>query len=387
MQLPEYYEFYSHPKFNSGKRALETIPYELSTMDAVKPLVLSNMRASGHGTGKKLVKALYDSPVTIGAFYDEVPGVASIGLIRDLAQLFRDRGCDSLIVTGSGPVVDTAKGVNMLVSIEGLDPLAPGAGGLIGQNLKPLVYIPSVNACGSETSDSAVIDARTITSDRLCPDLIVIDPRMMAAEEPGEIINASMMVLTSAIEASSAAVCTPISETYSHAAIQFIYENLSAAVRKPGSRGPSMALANAAAMSGVALTGFSAGIVRSLGLALADLTGLPAGILMGVLLPFALEQKSISRKGVRDELLLALAGMEVYSETPVKERAGRGVEILREFIGGFRYHIPETLTEMNIPVYRLGQAAAAAAERSGEFSESDCMKLLNRAYAASGIDE
>jgi alcohol dehydrogenase len=56
MQIPDYFKFFNRTRIVSGRKALENIPYELQSMDAVKPLIVTDRKSVDEGFVKTLVK-------------------------------------------------------------------------------------------------------------------------------------------------------------------------------------------------------------------------------------------------------------------------------------------------------------------------------------------
>ena len=62
-----------------------------------------------------IIDAFKDSGLAIGIF-DGVPSAPDRKLIRELFNIYRDRGHDAVIAVGGGSVADTAKMLNIAVS-------------------------------------------------------------------------------------------------------------------------------------------------------------------------------------------------------------------------------------------------------------------------------
>ncbi len=387
MQSKEYFEFYGHPKIISGNRAMEHVPVELDAYDARRPLVISDKRTTGKGLHKKLIGALRDSNVTLGAVFDEVPDSAGIGLVRDMARLFKERGCDSIIALGSGAVMDAAKGVNMLAASGSADLLKFKGRDKVPGHLKPLAVIPAGPQKGYETSSTATIDRRAFVSDYLFPDLIVLDPRLTGAAGAGEVAGSALAALTHAVESSLPDVSSPINDTYAHAAIGFIFDNFVKALKSPRNRAAGLALANASAMAGIAWSNAPAGMAHLLGAAVSMETGLNPGICMGIILPHALEYGLRNNTGAVDGLLLAIAGFDEYSTVPEKERAIKVLSAVRGLLASSAAVMPSSFKELNVPAYRLESAARAVSGENKKYAFNDCIAVLKRSLEGASADE
>ncbi len=379
--MSTHYEFFSQAKIISGAKALEHIPVELGSFDAVKPLVITENDAYKKGWAGTFIKAMYDSKVVIGALYDAVPAYSGLGQAQDLAVLFRDRGCDSIVAMGSGAVADVAKIVNVMVSEKTSDPIPYTEGKPFSSHLKPFVFAAAGPSKGNETTNRAVVDNHVIKSSLMYPDLIILDPRLTKGCCTECVVSSGMKALAQSAETFASAADNPMNDSYAGCAIQFITENLPAVAKKPGKKKEALALANASAMSGIAYSNAAPGMTTCLASAIARETGLDAGILSGVILPFAMEYRLQKKMPIRGDLLMWLAGMEIYSATPEKDRIAAAVRWIRNFKEGFGDILPPSLAAMRVPLYRLETTIeAAVAMGAPGFKEADYTNLLQRAY-------
>lgn len=379
MQRSDFYDFFSQPKINSGKKSLEHIPFELDTFDARKPLVITTPEISEQGLVKKLLKALYDSNVVVGAVYDDTTEYPSISIIKDLATLYYDRGCDSIIALGTGSLVDVAKGLNMLVSKKTDDLLQFEGNDMIEEHLRPLFVVLTGAPEGYEISRQAKIENRLFISDHLYPDGVFIDSRMAVIDDLPKIYESALSALTHAIESAADPIDNPMTDSYALAAIQFISTCIKTLSRKPKSKEGSIELLNASAMSGVAFSNAPAGIAHLMGTRLAELTGYPEGYCMGIILPYSLDYKMKKGIPVREELLLALTDFDEFSMTPESERAGKALNILFGIVNNSSVS-PSALKEMKVPTYMLEEAAKFGASLNYRgFTYEDCLLIINHA--------
>jgi len=382
MGSPEYYEFFSQAKIISGNKAMEQIAVELDGFDSGKPLVITNKKKYGSGSLKGLIKAFYNSNVIIGALYDDAPEYVNVDVVKDLATLFRDRGCDSIIALGNGSVVDIAKGVNILVSERDDDIIKYKGEDKITSHLKPFVVVPLGVPSALDMSNRAMIEGLEFKSDFLFPDLVCIDKRNAKSASSLIVAESGAAALTQAIEGSTSKSGSPMADAYAHAAIQYIFENLEKGVKRPCKKKTGLALINAASMASVVYSNSPAGIVYSVSEALSKVTGFSLGLCAGIILPYGLQYQVKRGDGVRDELLLALAGLELYSQTEKSDRAGYGIELVKDLFADTKM-FSEKLEDLKIPEYVLKEAAELAA--SGEYSSEECLVLLTHAWNGTEI--
>ncbi len=339
MILPGYYEFCCRVKTMAGHRALETIPASLAGMNAKKPMIITDKGVEGAGLIKLVTGAMKSSKgakVSVGAVYDNVPPDSDLKMVQEVAKIYRSKGCDSIIAVGGGSVLDTAKGVNILVSLGGDDLMKYAGAGAVKKKLRPLVAVPTTSGTGSEMTLVAVIadHVRNVklafVSYFLLPDIAVLDSRMTKTLPPALTASTGMDAMTHACEAYTCMAKNPMSDSSALTAIKLISENIIKAVKNPGDLNARLALANASALAGIAFSNSMVGMVHTLGHATGGACQVPHGTCMSILLPYGLEYNFHRNAHLTADLLLPLAGPEVFAATPVKDRAAAAIAVIRK---------------------------------------------------------
>lgn len=380
MRIPDYFKFFNKTRIISGKKALENIPYELQSMDSVKPLVVTDRRSVDDGLVKTLVRAYGDSGLVIGAVFDGVAGYASTSTVLDAAELFRARGCDSIIAIGGENSASVAKGLNLLVSHRS-DDLLQFDSLPDNMDLRPFIAIITSDSTGRETSTQCVIDGHVYKSDELMPDIALIDPRMLKKRGKAETILPAMRAMAEAIEACTEVEANPMNDSFGFASIQLIYENLTGAMKGLCACKARLGLANGIAISGIVSSNAPEGICSALAGELARVTGHSRELCTAILLPYTLDYKlKNTRGGVRGELLLPVAGIDRYCAAAESERSRLGVEAVMEMARGMNKYIPVSLKELNIPQYVLERVSEAVDGRfEKQYGRGGSMKILKAA--------
>ncbi len=335
MYIPEYYEFCCRVKTVSGNKSLEKIPEILNGLDAKRPMIITDEGVSKAGLVDRVKKAM-GSRVKIAAVYDTVPADSEVKVVNEISEIYRDKKCDSIIVIGGGSPIDTAKGVNILVSLDGHNLFDYSGVGKITQKLKPLIVIPTTSGTGSEMTLVAVIADHAnhrklaFTSYFLLPDVAILDP-VMTETLPGFLTaSTGMDALTHACEAYFCMGKNPMSDTTALAAIKLISDNIAEAVRNPKNKEARMAMANGSALAGIAFSNSMVGLVHNIGHAIGGACGVPHGVCMSILLPYGLEFNLHRTGEITGQLLLPLAGAEVYKNTPAEERPAKAISYIRQ---------------------------------------------------------
>lgn len=222
MQLTDTFSFGSSIKVNCGRQALAHLPVELAAVNATAPFVLASRKQIGRRKVKTVINAFKTSGLTLGVF-DQLPSRTEPGLLKALAEMYRNGGCDSLIAVGNGNVADAAKCLNRLVSTNDSQWMDhpdnhtddPGP-------LNPLMLAATPGGNGYEASAYAGDGDRRWCSPRMIPSGAFIDPTMMSGYDDRAMVNGALIALCQAVEAYIDESAGPICHAYAHAAIGLI---------------------------------------------------------------------------------------------------------------------------------------------------------------------
>ena len=188
--LPNYYQFYCPVKILSGQLAVSNIPFEMKLLGCQRAMIVTDKGVVKAGLIDIVKSAFSDSDVKIGRIFDEVPQDSSDRVANRIARMFKTERCDCFIAVGGGSALDSAKGANIVLSADSGDILDFQGADKITSDLKPLIAIPTTAGTGSEVTKVAVIYNETtetkmsFVSDKLYPNLAVIDPRMTLTVPP-----------------------------------------------------------------------------------------------------------------------------------------------------------------------------------------------------------
>lgn len=353
MANKDYYEFFCPVKIIAGHKALENIPFELNTRGASRPMVITDKGVMGVGLIKHIESVFAGADSEIAAIFDDVPPDSSLQTVRDAAALYREKNCDAIIAVGGGSVIDTSKGVNILVTNGGDDLLKYSGAHNLPTPLKPFFVVPTTSGTGSETTLVAVISDTDkgvklpFTSYFLMPDAAILDSRMTLTLPPHITAMTGMDAMTHAVEAYTCMAHNPVSDAYATAAISKISANLLDVVKKPDNPDGRLELAQAATMAGAAFSNSMVGMVHSIGHSLGAVCHLPHGLCMSLLMPYVLDyNKDINGDRIA-ELLLPLAGADVYAKTPKAARCDAAIAHIRQMRDALydACQLPRTLQE------------------------------------------
>ncbi|MCO8081266.1 iron-containing alcohol dehydrogenase [Acinetobacter lwoffii] len=326
-----YYEFFCPVKVIAGHAALEHIPFELAALGAKRPLIITDKGVRANNLLAPIEAAFEMADAAIVAIFDDVPPDSSLGTVRSAAKLYRENHCDAIIAVGGGSVIDTSKATNILVSEGGDDLLKYSGAHNLPKPLKPFFVIPTTSGTGSEVTMVAVVSdteknvKMPFASYYLMPHAAILDPRMTQTLPPHLTAMTAMDAMTHAVEAYTCMAANPISDAYATAAVKKISAHLFNVLDNPSDAQGRLELAQASTMAGIAFSNSMVGIVHSLGHSLGAVVHLPHGLCMNLFLPYVLEyNKEVNGDKIAD-LLLPLAGADIYAQTPAHLRADKTI--------------------------------------------------------------
>ncbi len=334
--LPKYYEFQHSTKILSGLFALENLPSELKGMEIKRPMLLSDRGLEKSGAVGLLLSIFRENCVELGCVDMDIPSDSSIDCVNKIAQEYNMYKCDCIVALGGGSVIDTAKGVRMVLSQGNRDvEKLAGCEALTKGKLVPLAAIPTTSGTGSEATVVAVIrnNLKNVKMEYISyyiqPDIAVLDVRMTESLPPRLTAATGMDAMCHAIEAYTCMQKNPVSDAYATAAIKMMSENIITAVRHGDNKQARFAMANGSMMAGAAFSNSMVGIIHAIGHALGGVCRVPHAIAMSILLPYGMEYNYRKCGKLYGELLLYLAGPEKYAQTPEEERGKKSIMYVR----------------------------------------------------------
>ncbi len=408
MRMPDFYDFCCRAKVVSGENALERIPGLLAGLNANRPLIITDKGVEGAGL-VDVVKAVLGRQLSIGAVYNQVPVDSDCRVVDEIAAVYRQHECDSIIAVGGGSVIDTAKGVNIVVSLGGGSLLEFQGAGMVRRKLNPLAILPTTSGTGSEMTLVAVIAdpekhvKMLFLSYFLLPDLAVLDPRLTRTLPDTITAATAMDALVHACEAYYCIEKNPLSDAFAIRAIAMISRNLLHVIKNPEDSEGRLALANASTLAGAAFSNSMVGMVHNMGHVVGAVCGVGHGTCMAVLLPYGLEYNLHRRAETIGELLFPLAGPEVYAATAKSERPEKVIAISRQFnqdlhdaTGGrhprFLKEIRDRQGARLVPHRILSEIAERTMEDGArlynpeEFLPDDALMVLEHAWEGTPLD-
>ena len=339
MFVPSYFEFVNSAKLLCGDYAMENIPSEMRLLGSSRPIILSDATLEKIGSVRILTDALSKGGMKASAIYTDIPLDSSIEKVNEISRIYRENNADGIIALGGGSVIDTAKGLRMLISQGGKNILNYVGSEMLGRGQSvPFAAIPTTSGTGSEATSVAVIKdgerkvKLEFISSFLLPDIAVLDVRALESMPARITALTGLDALTHAIEAYSCLQKNPISQCYALTAIKLIMENLENAVRKPKDKDARIAMAIASYIAGASFSNSMVGIVHAIGHSVGGVCSVAHGEAMTILLPICMRYNKDYADSDYSDLLLYLSNADVYASTRKEDRAEKAIDVVVSFI-------------------------------------------------------
>jgi alcohol dehydrogenase class IV len=281
-------------------------------LGSAAPLLVTDPILHRLGVTDVVETSLREADLRVGVF-SEVATEPTLASIERAVDAFRAHGADLLVAVGGGSSIDSAKAVSVLLGNEG--PLRDyqqrrvGAewrvARPVGRRGAEIIALPTTAGTGSEvTSGAGVFDPETgikgwVGDPILRPSVAVCDPRLTLSMPPRVTTDTGMDALSQAIECYLNGGFKPYADTLALGAIEVIARNLPRAFANGQDLAARSAMLGGATMAGVAFTNGGLIHVHTYAEVLGDLTHLPHGRLIGLILPHVLEWSAI---GCADKL-------------------------------------------------------------------------------------
>ncbi|NLM75047.1 MAG: iron-containing alcohol dehydrogenase [Clostridiaceae bacterium] len=357
-QVPRHYEFMNTAKIISGYRAMDNIPKELQARNLSKPLIITQHDNLEKGILKSLIKTLANFGINARNIL-----LCSKNGMQDTEEKaiseFRTFSCDSVIAVGGAVAFKLARAV-----------CASYTNDQTGFCSIPFIAVPVANA-GLEIAGD--------------PDIIVLDPRL-AKDQPPKITALCLIdAICHAVETYISPLRNPLSDAYAFSSIGLIRDNIHKALKSGKNKKVSLSILNALLLSSLAYRNSRQSLSHILSCVLEDCYKISHQEVIAIIFPHLLNQSLFRFEEYYGELLLPLAGHEIYAETYPYERGRKFVQIIRNMVSDYQqiYGIPSCLSEIGVKRQDFGtivEKTLNLAENQSEEMEEEIRNILNFAF-------
>ncbi len=330
-----------------GINSVRDVKSEVDELKCSRAFIVTDQGVTAAGLVEKVEKALGNK--LVGKF-DECPQDSGFHIVNQAADLAREAGADCLVSVGGGSVIDTAKGMSIVISEGGK--LEDYSGfQLLSHPITPHIVIPTTAGTGSEVTWAFVIkdweknQKILYGDDYLMPNTAILDPVMTQGLPPMLTATTGMDALTHAIEAIHALQAEPVTDALAFGAIRMIMEYLPICVEKGDdlfARGQQQI---AATMAGIAFSNAQVGLVHAMAHSAGALFKVPHGLGNSILLPYVMQ---FNLEECPDRYAYVARAMDVYEKGMSDEEASNAaIEAVWDFTK--KLGVPQKLSEVGVP--------------------------------------
>lgn len=229
------------------------------------------------------------------------------------------------------------------------------------------------------------VDNHRFTSERLFPQTVIIDARMLKQCHPTCVLESGAITLLHAYTALTSDAANSMATAMAHTAMRLLCDHWVQGVHPTVTGEALLPLANAAIISQAAFFNVGPGLVHLLAEALSKASGVSIGKLVLALLPSTLDVVASKATSVKESLYLAVVGMEQYAATSSQDRPDKGGAAIRQLIDRVVEGAPPSLKDLKVQEYLLDKTAReVSANSNGLFDETQCLATLTKAWSGDG---
>ncbi len=285
------FNYFGPTKIIFGVDSSKDVEIEMSYLGGAKAVVVTDQGIINAGLIDHIVKALGSK--CVGVFSD-IPQDTGVEVVDAGASFAKKNGADIVVSVGGGSVIDTAKGMCILLT-EGGNLRDFNGVQLLSRPQTPHVVIPTTAGTGSEVTNAAVImdkergQKRLVVENFNVPRLAILDPKMTVKLPKLMTAGTGMDAMTHAVEALHVIPHEPITDALGIHAIRLLFQYLPVCVENGTDLVARGQVQIAATIAGWAFGIAGVGNVHALAHSIGAVAHVPHGIANGILLADCME--------------------------------------------------------------------------------------------------
>jgi len=280
------FNYFAPTKVIFGEGSIAELPMEVRALGK-KAFLVTDRGLDETGLVEQVKENLGD---LLAGVYSDVPQDSGMEVVDKGAELALAAGADVVVSLGGGSVIDTAKGICIVMKEGGR--LRDFQGMQMLTRLQtPHVVIPTTAGTGSEVTSGAVVLDKDLGQKIIIfeyfntPRVAILDPRMTENLPAHLTASTGMDAMTHAVESYVAQARNPISDSAALHAIKLIVKHLPPAVADGGDFMARGQMQIAALLAGWAFSNAMVGLVHAMAHSLGAVCRIPHGLANGILLP------------------------------------------------------------------------------------------------------
>jgi len=280
------FNYFSPTKVIFGAGSISELPMEVRALGE-KAFLVTDPGLIETGLVEAVKRKLGD---LLAGVYSDVPQDSGMEVVDKGSELALSAGADVIVSLGGGSVIDTAKGICIVLKEGGS--LRDFQGMQMLTRLQtPHVVIPTTAGTGSEVTSGAVVldkdqGQKIIIFEYFnTPRVAILDPGVTENLPADLTASTGMDAMTHAVESYVAKARNPISDSAALHAIKLIVKHLPLAVANGGDLTARGQMQIAALLAGWAFSNAMVGLVHAMAHSLGAVCRIPHGLANGILLP------------------------------------------------------------------------------------------------------
>ena len=377
------FEFHLPTRVLFGAGTIDRLGTLARELGFSRPLLVTDPGLRDAGHVERALRPLRDAGVDVAVFdaCEVNPDAAMIDRGVEFAA-----GCrpDAVIGLGGGSSLDSAKGINLLLTNGGA--IADYKGyGLARKPLLPMIAVPTTAGTGSEAQSYAVIADTATHMKMACGDpklafaAAILDPALTLSQPPAVTVAAGVDAIAHAVETAVTTRRTAISTLFSHAAFRLLDDHYDRVLAHPDDVDARGAMQLGAFYAGVAIEHSMLGAAHACANPLTARYGLTHGVALAILLPHVVRWNAQGEGILYGDLAARLPA--------ASKGGGAGDRLARRLADAGRSGgCPPDLRTAGVPAEDLPSLAEAAARQwTGTFNPRpfgvrEALEVYERAY-------
>lgn len=378
------FNYFSPTKVIFGRGSLSELPMEISGLGKSAVLV-TDPGIEAAGLADRAKKAMGSM---LAGVYADVPQDSGMDVVDKGAEFANSTDADVVVSLGGGSVIDTAKGMCILMKEGGCMRDYQGMQ-MLTRPQTPHIVIPTTAGTGSEVTAGAVIldkeQGQKIINFEYhnTPRVAILDPELTEKLPSQLTASTGMDAMTHAVESYTAQQRNPISDAVALHAIRLISKYLPQAVADGSDKVARGQMQIAALLAGWAFSNAMVGLVHAMAHSLGAVCRLPHGLANGILLPYVMAYNLEEVPELTADIAAAL-GADIKGMDP--HQAGTaGIDKMKELID--MVGLPQRLKEAGIEETALKECAELSISDGSiiynarmVFDPEEVLKIYEEAY-------
>lgn len=376
------FDFNPRTRLIFGERSFERLGEFASELGFKRTLLVSDKGILSCGYVDRASRLLAEFKIPVFALheFDSNPDSAMITAGRDFAAPFE---VDSIISIGGGSSMDTAKGINFLLSGGGVIKDYWGYGKARGRML-PMIGVPTTSGTGSEAQSYALISDSETHVKMACGDpgaafkVAILDPLLTLSQPSRVTATAGFDAISHAVESYVSTKRNALSELFSLESWRLLEPNYERVIANGNDVEARGAMQLGAYLAGLAIENSMLGAAHACANPLTAKYDTEHGVAIGLMLPHVVRWNA-GAVGDRYRRLLESTGRDSGGDSG-EALATRLEQLIR--IGGLPRGVRSTgADESDLP--RLAEEAAAqwtGTFNPRKFGPAEALELYRRSY-------